>query len=185
MPGQDRSRRRLARVEPGRAGRCSREGSLVHVLADGHRPDHRRRRTAPSRTDLRPGIPARGFCAEDYRWFSEICSRIGISRRDTAAQWNLLVKITAITGVAPRALNDTCFDTARAELTAAYTRRGRPSAGKNVAAVLHRLRLTLFHAGRLALLRPPAVKPPVSVTGWATVAPEFAATARRYVEQVT
>src|SRR5689334_1414947 len=138
-----------------------------------------------SRTDLRPGIPARRLCPEEYHWFSETCSRIGVSSTDTTAQWNLLVKITAITGVAPRALTDTSFDTGRAELTAAYTRRGRPSAGRNVAAALHRLRVTLFHAGQLTSLRPPAVKKPVSVTGWATVTKEFAVTARRYVEQVT
>ena len=54
-----------------------------------------------SRTDLRPGIPARRFCAADYQWFTETCSRIGISSRDTAAQWNILAKITAITGVPP------------------------------------------------------------------------------------
>jgi integrase/recombinase XerD len=53
-----------------------------------------------SRTDLRPGIPARRLCPEDYRWFSETCSRIGVPSPDKAAQWNLLVKITAIIGVA-------------------------------------------------------------------------------------
>jgi integrase/recombinase XerD len=138
-----------------------------------------------SRTDLRPGIPARRLCPEDYHWFSETCSRIGVPSPDKAAQWNLLVKITAIIGVAPRALTDMSFDTGCASLVAAYTQRGRPSAGRNVAAVLHRLRVTLFHAGNLASLRPPAVKAPISVTGWAMVAPEFANTARRYVGQVT
>jgi integrase/recombinase XerD len=97
----------------------------------------------------------------------------------------MLVKITAITGAAPGAVTDEHFDTARAAMTTAYARRGKPNAACNVAAIFHRLRLTLFHAGRLGSLRPPAVKPPVSVTGWATVAPEFAATARRYIEQVT
>ena len=87
---------------------------------------------------------------------------------------------------APRAVTDDQFGTARAALIAAYSRRGRPSAGRTIAAVLHRLQLTLFHAGRLTTLRgPPTAKPPVSVTGWATVAPGFADTARRYVEQVT
>src|SRR5271169_4020614 len=56
---------------------------------------------------------------------------------------------------------------------------------QNVAAVLHRLRLTLFHAGRITTLRQPPAHPPVSVAGWATVTTGFAATARRYVEQVT
>ena len=137
-----------------------------------------------SRTDLRPGLPARSFCAADYRWFSETCSRIGISSRDTAAQWNILAKVTAITGASPRAVADEHFDAARVAMTTAYARRGKPTAGKNVAAVFHRLRLTLFHAGQISTLRPPTVKPPISVTGWATAAPGFAETAQRYVRQV-
>jgi integrase/recombinase XerD len=138
-----------------------------------------------SRTDLRPGLPARSFCTADYQWFTETCSRIGVSSRDTAAQWNILAKITAITGTAPRAVTDEHFDAARIAMTTAYARRGKPTADKNVAAIFHRLRLTLFHAGRITTMRQPTVKPPVSVTGWAPVAPGFAATARRYVEQVT
>jgi len=138
-----------------------------------------------SRTDLRPGLPGRRFCAADYHWFTQTCSRIGISSRDTAAQWNILAKITAITGAPPCAVTDEHFDTARVAMTLAYTRRGKPTAGKNVAAVFHRLRLTLFHAGRLSTLRRPVSHPPVAVTGWATVAPGFAESAHRYVEQVT
>jgi integrase/recombinase XerD len=137
-----------------------------------------------SRSDLRPGLPARSFCAADYHWFSEKCSRIGISSRDTAAQWNIMAKITAITGASPRAVDDEHFDAARAAMISAYARRGKTTAGKNVAAVLHRLRLTLFHAGQICTLRPPTVKLPVSVTGWATAAPGFAETAQRYLEQV-
>ena len=137
-----------------------------------------------SRTDLRPGLPARRFCATDYHWFTATCSRIGISSRDTAAQWNMLAKITAITGVSPCAVTDEHFDAARVAMTTAYARRGKPSAGGNVAAVFHRLRLTLFHAGRISTLRPPSVEPPVSVTGWATAASRFAETAQRYLEQV-
>jgi len=137
-----------------------------------------------SRTDLRPGLPARSFCAADYHWFSETCSRIGVSVRDTAAQWNILAKITAITSVPPRAITDEHFDAARAAMITAYAHRGKPTAGKNVAAVFHRLRLTLFHAGQISTLRPPTVKPPVSVTGWATIAPGFAETAQRYLRQV-
>jgi len=138
-----------------------------------------------SRTDLRPGLPARRFCATDYRWFSETCSRIGVSARDTAAQWNILAKVTAITGVSPRAITGEHFDVARVAMITAYARRGKPSAGQNVAAVFHRLRLTLFHAGQISTLHPPPARQPVSVTGWAAVTPGFAATARRYVEQVT
>lgn len=62
-----------------------------------------------SQTDLRPGLPARQFCATDYHWFSESCSRIGVSARDSAAQWNILAKITAITGVSPGAITGEHF----------------------------------------------------------------------------
>ena len=137
-----------------------------------------------SRSDLRPGLPARRFCGPDYHWFTATCSRIGISSRDTAAQWNILAKITAITGAPPCAVTDEHFDAARVAMTTAYARRGKPTAGKNVAAVFHRLRLTLFHAGRISTLRPPTVKPPVSVTGWDMAPTRFAETAQRYLEQV-
>ena len=115
----------------------------------------------------------RGQCARD------------LDDRLAAAQWNILAKITTITGAPPCAVTDEHFDTARVAMTLAYTRRGKPTAGKNVAAVFHRLRLTLFHAGRLSTLRRPVLHPPVAVTGWATVAPGFAESAHRYVEQVT
>ena len=79
-----------------------------------------------SRSDLRPGLPARRFCAPDYHWFTATCSRIGISSRDTAAQWNILAKITAITGAPPCAVTDEHFDAARVAMTTAYARRGKP-----------------------------------------------------------
>jgi hypothetical protein len=100
-------------------------------------------------------------------------------------QWNTLAKITAITGAPPRAVTDEHFDAARTAMTTAYARRGKPSAGRTMAAIFHRLRLTLFHAGRITTLRPPAAAPPVAVTGWVTVTPGFTSTAHRYLEQVT
>ena len=53
-----------------------------------------------SATDLRLGNAARLYCADDHRWFREICSRLEISGADTTVQWNTLAKITAITGAA-------------------------------------------------------------------------------------
>ena len=138
-----------------------------------------------SSTDLRLGNAARLYCADDHRWFREICSRLNISGEDIMVQWNTLAKITAITGAPPRAVTDEHFDAARTAMTTAYARRGKPSAGRTMAAIFHRLRLTLFHAGRITTLRPPAAAPPVAVTGWVTVTPGFTSTARRYLEQVT
>jgi integrase/recombinase XerD len=136
-------------------------------------------------TGLRLGNAGRLFCPHDHRWFTDICARLGTSAADTTLQWNTLVKIAVITGVTARTVTDDEFDTARAALIAAYSRRQTPSAGRTIAAVCHRLQLSLFHAGQLTTLRGPAYHEPVSVTGWATVAPGFAETARRYVEQVT
>jgi integrase/recombinase XerD len=53
-----------------------------------------------------------------------------------------------------------------------------------MAAIFHRLQLTLFHAGRLDTHARPASRQPVSVTGWAVVAAGFAEAARCYIAQV-
>ena len=60
--------------------------------------------------------------------------------------------------------------------------RARPGPSPRI---FHRLQLTLFHAGRITTLTGPTYRQPVSVTGWATVAPGFADTAHRYLQQVT
>jgi site-specific recombinase XerD len=136
-------------------------------------------------TALRLGNAGRLFCPHDHRWFIDICARLGTSAADTTLQWNTLVKIAVITRATTRTVTDDEFGTARAALIAAYSRRQTPSAGRTIAAVCHRLQLSLFHAGQLTTLRGPVYREPVSVTGWATVATGFAQTARRYVEQVT
>jgi integrase/recombinase XerD len=136
-------------------------------------------------TGLRLGNAGRLFRPHDHRWFTDICARLGTSGADATLQWNTLVKIAVITGAAARTVTDDEFGTARAALIAAYSRRQTPSAGRTIAAVCHRLQLSLFHAGQITTLRGSVYREPVSVTGWATVAPGFAETARRYVEQVT
>jgi integrase/recombinase XerD len=136
-------------------------------------------------TALRLGNAGRLFCPHDHGWFIDICARLGTSAADTTLQWNTLVKVAVITRATTRTVTDDEFGTARAALIAAYSRRQTPSAGRTIAAVCHRLQLSLFHAGQLTTLRGPVYREPVSVTGWATVATGFAQTARRYVEQVT
>ena len=136
-------------------------------------------------TGLRLGNAGRLFCPHDHRWFTDICARLGTSDADATLQWNTLVKIAVITGATARTVTDDELGTARAALIAAYSRRQTPSAGRTIAAVCHRLQLSLFHAGQITTLRGPAYREPVSLTGWATVAPGFAETARRYIEQVT
>ncbi len=135
------------------------------------------------RVDLWLGVAARSYRPEAYAWFAGVCAALGVGRSDVTLQWNALAKVTAITGV-PDQVGDEEFTCASGAILGAYASRGRPESGRNMASILHRLRLTLFHAGRLADHRRPPRHQPVSITGWAAVAPGFAEAARRYVEQV-
>ena len=136
------------------------------------------------RVDLRLGNAARNFCPGAHAFFVGACDRLGTRRDDVTLQWNALAKVTAVTGTAPDQVPGREFEFARRAIVDAYVARGLPASGRNVASIFHRLRLTLFHAGRLDSHRRPARRPPVSVTGRAVVAPVFTTTARRYVEQV-
>ena len=136
------------------------------------------------RADLRLGIAARRWDPEGHSWFVAACARLALSDEDVALQWSTLAKITAVTGTAAQAVTAVDVELARAQFLDAFEQRGTPAAGRNIASIFHRLQLTLFHAGRLDTLRRPASKAPVSVTGWAVVAPAFADSARRYVAQV-
>ena len=90
-----------------------------------------------------------------------------------------------MTGTVPDQITEREFERARTALIDANVARGLRASGRNITSVFHRLRLTLFHAGRLATYRHPSRHTPVSVTGWAAITPGFAETARRYVAQVT
>jgi integrase/recombinase XerD len=136
------------------------------------------------RVDLRLGNAARNHCQDAHRWFNEVCAVLNVRTGDVALQWNTLAKVTALTGVAPDQVGDREFEHARRATVEAYHSRGRPSSGRNVASIFHRLQLTLFHAGRLESVTRPPSRPPVSVTGWAAVVPGIAEAAQRYVAQV-
>ena len=134
--------------------------------------------------DLRLGLTARKHRPEIHRWFTEAAVRVDATSEDTALQWNALCKIAALTGVRPDEIGTDTFAAARTEIYEAYTRRGQPEAGRNVRSILHRLHLTLFHAGKINSLARAAVRPPVSVTGWEPIAPSYREAALRYVNQV-
>ena len=136
------------------------------------------------RVYLRLGTSARTFCPDAHGWFVDACARIDVRPADIALQWNALAMITAVTGTAPEQVGDAAFELGSAAVIDAYVARGKPESGRNMASIFHRLRLTLFHAGRLDSHRRPSRRPPVSVTGWDVVAPGFAENARRYVAQV-
>jgi hypothetical protein len=137
-----------------------------------------------SRADLRLGIAARHFCPEASTWFSTVAERLGVRPADTMLQWSTLAKIVAFTRTAPDGVGPAEFERARTAIVAAFLARGTPCAGRNMAAIFHRLQLTLFHAGRLETYTRPRNRPPVSVRGWVVVAPGVADVARRYVDQV-
>ena len=84
----------------------------------------------------------------------------------------------------PDHVDTEAFVAARARIAEAYKRRGAPEAGRNVRAVLHRLQLTLFHAGKIDSLTRPASKPSVTVSGWAPIPQLYRDNAHRYIEQV-
>ena len=182
-PGQDQPRRRLGELT--RAAQIDTVNKARSFTSWLMVPD--RSPSTPNCSAHRPAAGHRGtsISADDYRWFTEICCRLGASNEDLASQWNILVKTAAITGARLQAVTDDHFLTARTALTAAHAHRGRPSAARTISAHFHRLQLTLFQAGRITTLTGPTYRQPVSVTGWATVAPGFAATAHRYLQQVT
>ena len=137
------------------------------------------------RVDLWLGNAARIFCPSARAWFVQACERLGIGPQDTALQWNTLAKVTAMTGTAPDQITEREFERSRTAIIDAYVARGMRASGRNITAVFHRLRLTLFHAGRLDTHRHPSRHVPISISGWAAITPAFAETARRYVAQVT
>ena len=106
-----------------------------------------------SDTDLRLGNAARLYCPTITAGSAKSVLGSAFPARTRPSQWNTLAKITAITGAAPRAVPDDEFDRARTAMTAAYAGRDKPSSGRTMAALFHRLQLTLFHAGHLTTLR--------------------------------
>lgn len=136
------------------------------------------------RANLRLGVAARNYLPVAHRWFVQAAEAIGVSAPDISAQWSTLAKVTALSGVAPDAIGEVELERARLDLVAAFTTRATPEAGRGLAASFHRLRLTLYHAGRLAGCTRPAARDPVSLTGWARVAQSYAQAAQRYIAQV-
>ena len=137
-----------------------------------------------AQADLRLGLTARKHLVEVHAWFVNAADRVDATDEDTALQWNALCKVAALSATRPDDVDADRFFAARSDLCAAYRRRGRPEAGRNVGSIFHRLQLTLFHAGRIDSLARATVKSPVSVTGWDPITPLYRANALRYVEQV-
>ncbi len=134
--------------------------------------------------DLRLGLTARKHLPDVHAWFVNATGRVDADEEDTALQWNALCKVAALSGTRPDEIDTERFLAARTRIYDAYTRRGRPEAGRNVRAIFHRLQLTLFHDAKIDSLARAVVKSPVSVTGWGQITPRYRDNALRYVEQV-
>jgi integrase/recombinase XerD len=134
---------------------------------------------------LHLGNAGRMYLPTEHAWFIQAAAPLSLSDNEIQAQWNLLTKITALTGTGPAQVQDGEFLSARAALLEAYRRRGMPESGRNIAGLFNQLQLSLFNAGRLSTWRRPSEHQPVAVTGWEQVTPMLAATCRRYLEQVT
>jgi len=135
--------------------------------------------------DLRLGGTARKHLPDTHAWFAAATTRLDASTADTALQWNVLCKIAALSGCRPDDIDTERFVAARVAIYDAYTRRGKPEAGRNVRAIFHRLQLTLFHDNKIESLTPAVVKTPVSVSGWEPITAFYKTNAKRYIEQVT
>jgi integrase/recombinase XerD len=135
--------------------------------------------------DLRLGVAAKRYLSDAHARFVALGGQLGTRPFDIALQWNALMKVAVVTGSGVEAVGEDDFERARGSILDAYQRRGTPAAGRNMASIFHRLRVTLFHAGRLSSHRRPETRTPVAVSGWSSVPPRLAETAHRYIEQVT
>jgi integrase/recombinase XerD len=115
--------------------------------------------------------------------FAQATARLAATAADTALQWHMLAMLAAATHTTVEGIDTERFLAGRTLLLDAYRRRARPDAGRNPAAVLHRLQTTLFHDQAIdSITRPGHV--PVRERGWADVAGAYRQAAHRYVAQV-
>ena len=116
--------------------------------------------------------------------FAQATARLAATAADTALQWHMLAMLAAATGTTVDRVDTERFLAGRRLLLDAYRRRGRPEAGRNPAAVLHRLQATLFHDQVVDVVTRPG-HVPVRERGWAGVAGSYQEAAQRYVAQVS
>lgn len=134
------------------------------------------------------GAMAARLHPDQHQRFGDVAAELGFSPRETARQWSVLAKLTAISGAtSPLGLRPTEFATARDALFAA-TRRLRQSLPNTTSTPTFGLHATLFHLG--VVDDPPPKKPsttPTRAVLWEPVehaSPELAATMRRYIDQI-
>jgi integrase/recombinase XerD len=116
--------------------------------------------------------------------FGQATARLAATAADTAVQWHMLAMLAAATQTTVDRIDTASFLTGRKLLLDAYRRHGRPEAGRNPAAVLHRLQTTLFHDQVVDVIARPG-HVPVRERGWAGVAGSYQEAAQRYVAQVS
>ncbi len=139
-----------------------------------------------ARADLRLGVSAARQFPELHAEVAAAAEMLGSNHIWIASQWHVLAQLAALYGVTPDQVTAEQADVGGAALLAAYAHPDHPKAGHKTRTALVRLRATMFHAGLIDV--PPRLFKPntgtVRAAEWAIVAPRFAATARRYLDQI-
>ena len=139
-----------------------------------------------ARADLRLGGAAANYHPELHAPFAATAEMLGSDQCWVAAQWNALAQVAALHGITPAQVAVEQLEAGGSALLGAFARPGHPKAGHRTRTALIRLRATMFHAGMIDT--PPRLQRPntgvVRSAEWATVAPTFALTAKRYLSQI-
>ncbi len=139
-----------------------------------------------TRADLRLGVTAALHFPDLHARVTAAAATLGSDKIWIAAQWHVLAQIAAIYGVPSGRVTAEQIDEGGAALLAAFAHPDRPKGGHKTRSAVVRLRATMFHAGLTNT--PPRLRKPntgaVRAAEWAIVAPGFAATAHRYLDQI-
>ncbi len=137
--------------------------------------------------DLRLGATAAHHHPELRDRFGITAAMLGSDPVWIRNQFSALAQVAALNGVEPARVTADQVETARIDLVTAFAQPGKPKAGHVLRSSLVRLAATMFHAG-MTNTAPRLHKPgtgAVAASEWAQIAPGLAATARRYLEQIT
>jgi integrase len=134
----------------------------------------------------RLGVTAARHHPGGHARFVEQAAALAFSTDSVTRQWNVLAQIAALGGVEPHEVNGDLLDEAEPALRAAFIAKDGVHAGKCLSHALFQLRRTLFHGGVIDVLprKHGPDKAAEKCRAWAGAAPQLAATAHRYLEQI-
>ena len=138
-----------------------------------------------SRADLRLGIAARHYCPEAHTWFVALAEQLGLRPADTMLQWSTLAKVTALTRTPPGTAYAPASSTGPVWPSSTRSSRAgrRGPAGTWPPSSTDSSSRCSTPDTSIPMLGT-RTQAPISVRGWAVVAPGITEVARRYVDQV-